>query len=280
MRLLSVTGARPQFVKAAPCTRAARQHHVDGSCTPGSTTTTSCRDVFYDELGLGEPDVRLGVGSGLARRADRRACSSAIERGVRSRRRPDAMLVYGDTNSTLAGALVGGQAAPAGRPRRGRPALVRPCACRRRSTASSPTTSRALLFCPSQTRGREPRGRGHRATASTLVGDVMVDVAPHARADRERALAVPRGARRSSPAATLLATVAPRRQHRAARARPARRARSAASTSRSCCRCTRARARRSTARACWPSSSARRARAAAARLPRLHGPPARRPRCA
>ena len=72
--VLHVTGARPNFPKAAPVIRAARARAASSSgwCTPGSTTTSRCRDVFFRQLGLPEPDVNLGVGSGSHARADRR----------------------------------------------------------------------------------------------------------------------------------------------------------------------------------------------------------------
>jgi UDP-GlcNAc3NAcA epimerase len=104
MRILSIVGARPQFIKAAPVLRAiARRHrsvlvHTDQHYDP------SLSDIFFRELDLPAPDVHLGIGSGL-HGAQTGAMMIGLERPLLDPT-PDWVVVYGDTNSTLAGALV------------------------------------------------------------------------------------------------------------------------------------------------------------------------------
>ena len=123
MRLLSVTGTRPQFVKAAPL-HAELAKHIDlVVADTGQHYDHELSRVFNEELGLGEPDAHLAVGSG-SHAEQTAAMLVGIERTALDLP-PDAMLVYGDTNSTLAGALVGRQARTAAGARRGGIALVR-----------------------------------------------------------------------------------------------------------------------------------------------------------
>ena len=103
MRLLSITGTRPQFVKAAPLHAELARHLELVVADTGQHYDRELSRVFNEELGLGEPDLRLEVGSGSHAEQTARMLTG-IERAVLESR-PDAMLVYGDTNSTLAGAL-------------------------------------------------------------------------------------------------------------------------------------------------------------------------------
>lgn len=103
MRVLSVVGARPQFVKLAPIARAmaGRVEHL--VVHTGQHYDELLSDVFFRDLGIPEPDVNLAVGSGK-HGAQTGAMVSGLER-VFEDRRPDWVLVYGDTNSTLAAAV-------------------------------------------------------------------------------------------------------------------------------------------------------------------------------
>ncbi|HET6303102.1 non-hydrolyzing UDP-N-acetylglucosamine 2-epimerase [Microbacterium sp.] len=104
MKLLSVVGARPQFVKLAPIDHAARAAGVDHVIVhTGQHYDPMLSDVFFDDLGIAEPDVHLGVGSG-SHGVQTGAMLSALD-AVVDAQRPDWVLVYGDTNSTLAAAL-------------------------------------------------------------------------------------------------------------------------------------------------------------------------------
>ncbi len=103
LRIVTVLGARPQFIKAAPVSRAIRQSHTEILLHTGQHYDALMSDVFFEELGIPAPDVTLHVGS-----ASHGAQTGRMLEGVETvllRERPDAVLVYGDTNSTLAGAL-------------------------------------------------------------------------------------------------------------------------------------------------------------------------------
>jgi UDP-GlcNAc3NAcA epimerase len=109
MQLLTVVGARPQFIKAAAVSRAiAATHGSDGPIFErilhtGQHFDAAMSDQFFSELGIPEPAFHLGIGGG-SHGANTGRMLEAIER-VLLDERPDAVLVYGDTDSTLAGAL-------------------------------------------------------------------------------------------------------------------------------------------------------------------------------
>ncbi len=104
MRVLSVVGARPQFVKLAPVAAAletAGHEHV--IVHTGQHYDNRMSDVFFEDLRIPAPDVHLGVGSG-GHGAQTGAMLAGLD-GVLEEHAPDWVLVYGDTNSTLAGAV-------------------------------------------------------------------------------------------------------------------------------------------------------------------------------
>ncbi len=105
MRVLTVVGARPQFIKAAPVSRVLRQTHEEYLLHTGQHYDDAMSDLFFRQLDIPSPDRNLEVGSG-PHGAQTGAMLAGIE-SVALEYRPDWILVYGDTNSTLAGALAG-----------------------------------------------------------------------------------------------------------------------------------------------------------------------------
>jgi UDP-GlcNAc3NAcA epimerase len=111
MNLLTVVGARPQFVKAATLSRAIARHNaarpgaavIEKIVHTGQHYDANLSDVFFQELEIPAPAFHLGIGSG-SHGAQTGRMLEAIE-AVITDERPDAVLVYGDTNSTLAAAL-------------------------------------------------------------------------------------------------------------------------------------------------------------------------------
>jgi UDP-N-acetylglucosamine 2-epimerase len=103
VHVLTVVGARPQFVKAWPVSRVLRQRHRETLLHTGQHYDHRMSRLFFDELGIPDPDVNLEVGSG-PHGLQTGQMLIGIERELLARR-PDWLLVYGDTNSTLAGAL-------------------------------------------------------------------------------------------------------------------------------------------------------------------------------
>jgi UDP-GlcNAc3NAcA epimerase len=104
-KILSVVGARPQFIKAAPLSRAI-SHQTDLSETlvhTGQHFDHNMSDIFFEELGLRKPDHTLGIHGGSHGEMTGRMII-ALERVMLSEK-PDMVLLYGDTNSTLAGAI-------------------------------------------------------------------------------------------------------------------------------------------------------------------------------
>jgi UDP-N-acetylglucosamine 2-epimerase len=171
MKVVTIVGARPQFIKCAPISRELRQVAVEVLIHTGQHYDNNMSDAFFCELNLPVPDYNLGVGSG----------SHAVQSGemlkgietVLMDEKPDAVVVYGDTNSTLAGALA---AAKLHIPVAHIEAGLRSFNRRMPEEINRVVTDHlsTLLFCPSETAvinlSREGISKG-----VTLVGDVMLD---------------------------------------------------------------------------------------------------------
>jgi UDP-N-acetylglucosamine 2-epimerase len=185
MRVLSVVGNRPQFIKSAPLSVALRDAEVDEVVLhTGQHWDPEMSQVFFDELGIPEPAYRLDL-----RTADTGAMTGPIRDAV-ERERPDWVLVYGDTNSTLAGAHAAGEEVPVAHVEAGL----------RSFDLSMPEEHNrievdrlaALLFCPDERSAAQLAREGVPGRAE-VVGDVMADAtrvfAPIAR--RRAAVASP-----------------------------------------------------------------------------------------
>ncbi len=102
-KIISIVGARPQFIKAAPISRALRLEFNEMLVHTGQHYDTEMSKIFFDELKIPLPDVNLGIGGGS--HADQTGKMMVEIEKLILQSRPDYVLVYGDTNSTLAGAL-------------------------------------------------------------------------------------------------------------------------------------------------------------------------------
>jgi UDP-N-acetylglucosamine 2-epimerase (non-hydrolysing) len=104
VKILSVVGARPQFVKLAPVAHALTEAgHAHVIVHTGQHYDARMSDAFFTDLGIADPDVHLGIGSG-GHGAQTGAMLAALE-PVLADAHPDWVLAYGDTNSTVAAAL-------------------------------------------------------------------------------------------------------------------------------------------------------------------------------
>ena len=177
MKILTVLGARPQFIKAATVSRVIQQ-------TPGVNEVLvhtgqhfdkNMSDVFFDEMGIPEPDYNLGISS-MSHGAMTGRMLESIEQ-ILLDEKPDWVLVYGDTNSTLAGALAASKLhinvahVEAG---------LRSHNMRMPEEKNRILTDRlsTLLFCPTDTAMDNLRREGYEKFDNQVikkVGDVMLD---------------------------------------------------------------------------------------------------------
>jgi UDP-GlcNAc3NAcA epimerase len=170
MRVLSVVGNRPQFIKSAPLSVALREAGIDEVVLhTGQHYDDEMSRVFFEELGLGAPAYSLDLHT-----SDPEAMQPGIAAAV-ERERPDWVLVYGDTNSTVAGARAGVETGTA---------VAHVEAGLRSGDWSMPEEHNRveidrisqLLLCPDE-RSRETLVREAVAGRIEVVGDVMADAA-------------------------------------------------------------------------------------------------------
>lgn len=176
-------GNRPQFVKAAAVSRRLRADHDEVLVHTGQHYDDELSTVFVEELQIPRPEIELGLGGGTNTEQTGRMLAALAP--LLADERPDAVLVYGDTNSTLAGGLAAAQAQiPVAHVEAGMRSFDR----RMPEELNRVLTDHlsALLLAPSDTAVAN-LAREHVAGAVEQVGDVMVDVAmlmqPRARAD-------------------------------------------------------------------------------------------------
>jgi UDP-GlcNAc3NAcA epimerase len=172
MKIVSVVGARPQFIKAAPVGRALANAGIEEVLLhTGQHYDPSMSDVFFSELGIGEPRYNLGVGSGT-HGAQTAAMLAGIEE-VLAAERPDRLLIYGDTNSTLAGALAAAKrSVPVAHVEAGLRSYNR--AMPEEINRLVADTLSDLLFCPTEV-AEANLAREGITSGVHVVGDVMYD---------------------------------------------------------------------------------------------------------
>jgi UDP-GlcNAc3NAcA epimerase len=173
VRVLTVVGNRPQFIKAAAVSGLLRERHEELLVHTGQHYDEELSRVFFAELGLAAPDRELEIGGGSNSQQTARMLAALAP--LLAELAPDAVLVYGDTNSTLAGALAAAQA---------RIAVIHVEAGMRSFDRTMPEELNRvltdhmgdLLLCPSESAAANLRAESVAGRVA-VVGDVMVDIA-------------------------------------------------------------------------------------------------------
>ncbi len=172
MRILTVIGNRPQFVKAAAVSRVLRERHEELIVHSGQHYDDEMSRVFFEELGVPTPDRELHAGGGT--NTEQTARILGLLEGEIAVAAPDMVLVYGDTNTTLAGALAAAQArVPVGHVEAGMRSFDRSMPEELNRVLTDHASD--LLLC--STDAAMANLAAERAAGEAhLVGDVMADV--------------------------------------------------------------------------------------------------------
>lgn len=184
LKIITVVGARPQFVKAATVSRAIEAHNIQNPDNlineiivhTGQHYDSNMSDVFFDEMGIPKPDYTLGVGGGSHGVMTGKQLEKIEE--VLLIEKPDYLLVYGDTNSTLAGALAAAKL---------HISVIHVEAGLRSFNMQMPEEINRILtdnmsnilFCPTETAVKNLQNEGFERKNCEIinVGDVMYDAA-------------------------------------------------------------------------------------------------------
>ena len=173
LRVLTVVGNRPQFVKVAAVSRRLREHAEEVLVHTGQHYDDAMSAVFFAELGVTAPALELQLGTGSNTEQTARMLTALAP--VLARERPDCVLVYGDTNSTLAGGLAAAQARlPVAHVEAGMRSFDRAMPEELNRVLTDHLSS--LLLCSSEAAAAHLRAE-RVVGAIEVVGDVMVDVA-------------------------------------------------------------------------------------------------------
>lgn len=175
MKIVTVVGARPQFVKASVVSEALKSVCEEVLVHTGQHYDKNMSDVFFEELGIPHPAYNLGVGSGSHGHQTGEMLMKIED--VLLQEKPDVMLVYGDTNSTLAGALAASKLhIPVAHVEAG----LRSYNMRMPEEQNRVLTDHISqwLFCPTQTAADNLQKEGVTRGVE-ITGDVMLDSVLH-----------------------------------------------------------------------------------------------------
>jgi UDP-N-acetylglucosamine 2-epimerase len=171
MKIISVVGARPQFIKLSALSQELRRKHQEIILHTGQHYDDELSQIFFSQLSIPEPDYNLGIGS-----AEHGEQTGRMLKGIEEVllfERPDQVIVYGDTNSTLAGALAAAkQEIPVVHVEAGLRSFKKSMPEEINRVLTDHISS--LLFCPTKTSVQNLRKEGI-TKGVYLVGDVMYD---------------------------------------------------------------------------------------------------------
>jgi UDP-N-acetylglucosamine 2-epimerase len=171
MRILSIVGARPEFIQSAPVSKALRNQHQEILVHTGQHYDYLMSQTFFDEIGIPTPDYNLEVGSGSHAKQTAEILVRLEE--VMLKEQPGLVIIRGDTNSTLAGALAASKLhIPIAHIEAGERSFDRRMPEEINRLAADRLSD--LFFCVSQTAVQHLRGEGIRDSVH-WVGDVMLD---------------------------------------------------------------------------------------------------------